>query len=296
MYKIVRKEQLAENIYLFDVEAKRVAKKCYPGEFVIVKISEKGERIPLTICDYDREKGYVTVVVQTIGAGTVAMAKYEENDYFMDFVGPLGRPSELIEEDKEVLKNMKILFVAGGLGAAPVYPQVKWLHEQGVKADVIVGARNKDLIILEEEMRAVAGNLYIATDDGSYGKKGLVTDLIKDLVLNEGKKYDLCVVIGPMIMMKFSSLTTKELGIKTIASMNPIMVDGTGMCGACRLTVGNEVKFACVDGPEFDAHLINFDEAMKRQQTYKTQEGRKMLKAIEGDTHHGGCGVCGGDE
>ena len=296
MFKIVKKEKLAENIYLFNVQAERVAKKCYPGEFVIVKVSEKGERIPLTICDYSREEGWVTIVVQTIGAGTMAMTHFNEGDYFQDFVGPLGNPSELIHEDKETLKKMKILFVAGGLGAAPVYPQVKWLHEQGVSADVIVGAKTKDLLILENEMREVAGELYITTDDGSYEHKGLVTDAIKDLVLNHGKKYDLCVVIGPMIMMKFSCLVTKELNIKTIASMNPIMVDGTGMCGACRLTVGGEVKFACVDGPEFDGHLVNFDEAMKRQQIYKTVEGRKMLKAIEGDKHHGGCGVCGGDQ
>lgn len=296
MFKILKKKKLAENIYLFDVEAKRVAKKCYPGEFVIVKVCETGERIPLTICDYSREENYVTVVVQAIGAGTIAMSNYEEGDFFMDFVGPLGRPSELINEDKKILKDMKILFVAGGLGAAPVYPQVKWLYEQGIKADVILGARNKELIILEDDIRAVAGNVYITTDDGSYGEKGLVTDSIRDLVINKNKKYDLCVVIGPMIMMKFASFTTKELGIKTIASMNPIMVDGTGMCGACRLTVGNEIKFACVDGPEFDAHLIDFDQAIKRQQTYKTEEGRKMLQIIEGDTHHGGCGVCGGEK
>ena len=224
------------------------------------------------------------------------MVEFNEGDFFMDFVGPLGNPSELIHENKEELQKKRILFVAGGLGAAPVYPQVKWLHEQGVKADVIVGAKTKDLLILEDEMRAVAGDLYITTDDGSYEHKGLVTDAIKDLVLNQGRQYDLCVVIGPMIMMKFACLVTKDLNIKTIASMNPIMVDGTGMCGACRLTVGDEVKFACVDGPEFDGHLVNFDEAMKRQQTYKTAEGRKMLKAIEGDTHHGGCGVCGGND
>jgi pyrK family protein len=296
MFKIVKKEKLAENIYLFNVQAERVAKKCYPGEFVIVKVSEKGERIPLTICDYNREEGWVTIVVQTIGAGTLAMVEFNEGDFFMDFVGPLGNPSELIHESKEELQKKRILFVAGGLGAAPVYPQVKWLHEQGVKADVIVGAKTKDLLILEDEMRAVAGDLYITTDDGSYEHKGLVTDAIKDLVLNQGRQYDLCVVIGPMIMMKFACLVTKDLNIKTIASMNPIMVDGTGMCGACRLTVGDEVKFACVDGPEFDGHLVNFDEAMKRQQTYKTAEGRKMLKAIEGDTHHGGCGVCGGND
>jgi ferredoxin--NADP+ reductase len=194
------------------------------------------------------------------------------------------------------VKKKKILFVAGGVGTAPVYPQVKWLHEQGIDADVIVGAKTKDLIILEEEMKAVAGNLYITTDDGSYGRSGMVTKVIEDLVTEEGKSYDVCIAIGPMIMMKFCCLTTKKLNIPTVVSMNPIMVDGTGMCGACRLTVGDEVKFACVDGPEFDGHLINFDEAMKRQQMYRTTEGRALLKEREGDTHHGGCGNCGGDE
>ena len=186
---------------------------------------------------------------------------------------------------------MNIVFIAGGLGTAPVYPQVKWMHEHGVDVDVIVGAKNKELIILEEEMKAVAGNLYITTDDGSYVRKGMGTDVLKDLVA-EGKHYDLCVAIGPMIMMKFVCLLTKELGIPTVVSMNPIMVDGTGMCGACRLQVGDEIKFACVDGPEFDGHLVDFDQAMKRQQTYKTEEGRAMLAALEGDTHHGGCGQC----
>ena len=185
-----------------------------------------------------------------------------------------------------------MLFVAGGVGTAPVYPQVKWLCEHGIQVDVIVGAKNKDLLILEEEMKAVAGNLYITTDDGSYERKGMVTDVIKDLVNNQGKKYDVCVAIGPMIMMKFVCLLTKELNIPTIVSLNPIMVDGTGMCGACRVSVGGEVKFACVDGPEFDGHLVNFDEAMKRQQMYKTEEGRALLKIQEGDTHHGGCGNC----
>ena len=295
MFKIVKCECLADKIYLMEVEAKRVAKSCQPGQFVIVKMDEKGERIPLTICDYNREAGTVTIVVQAIGASTERMASLQTGDFFQDFVGPLGCPSEFIHEDMESLKNKKMLFVGGGLGTAPVYPQVKWLHEHGIQADVIIGAKNKDLVILEEEMRSVAGNLYITTDDGSYGRHGMVTQVIKDLVA-EGKKYDVCVAIGPMIMMKFVCLLTKELGIKTIVSMNPIMVDGTGMCGACRLTVGGEVKFACVDGPEFDGHLVNFDEAMKRQQMYKTQEGRAILRETEGATHHGGCGLCGGDE
>ena len=202
------------------------------------------------------------------------------------------QPSEFVKEDLEEVKGRKYLFVAGGVGTAPVYPQVKWMHEHGIDVDVIVGAKNKELLILEDMMKEVAGNLYITTDDGSYVRKGMVTDVIKDLVETQGNHYDVCVAIGPMIMMKFVCKLTKELNIPTIVSMNPIMVDGTGMCGACRLTVGDEVKFACVDGPEFDGHLVNFDEAMKRQQMYRTEEGRAMLKAQEGDTHHGGCGNC----
>ena len=296
MYKIKKAEKLNDIIYKMVVEAPRVAKHCEPGQFVIVKIDEVGERIPLTICDYYREEGTVTIVFQPIGASTERMKALQTGDSFEDFVGPLGKPSELVTDDFEEVKNKKVLFVAGGVGTAPVYPQVKWLHEHGIGADVIVGAKTKDLLILEDEMKAVAENLYITTDDGSYVRKGLVTDVIVDLVENQGKKYDLVVAIGPMIMMKFACLTTKKLGLPTIVSMNPIMVDGTGMCGACRLTVGDEIKFACVDGPEFDGHLINFDEAMKRQQMYKTEEGRAILKLREGDTHHGGCGNCGGDE
>ncbi|MSS63111.1 sulfide/dihydroorotate dehydrogenase-like FAD/NAD-binding protein [Velocimicrobium porci] len=296
MFKIVEKKYLANNIYLMDVEAPRVAKKCYPGQFVIVKMDEKGERIPLTICDYDREAGTVTIVFQAVGASTKIMAEYEVGEYFRDFVGPLGCASELVSEDPEELKKKKILFVAGGVGTAPVYPQVKWMKQHGYDVDVIIGARSKDLIILEEEMKQWSDHVYVATDDGSYGFKGNVNDKIKDLVNNEGKTYDLVIAIGPVIMMKFVCLLTKELGIKTIVSMNPVMVDGTGMCGACRLQVGDEVKFACVDGPEFDGHLVDFDQAMKRQQMYKTEEGRAMLKLQEGATHHhGGCG-CGGDK
>lgn len=295
MYKIVKAEQLADKIYLMDVEAPRVARACKPGEFVIVKTDQVGERIPLTICDYDRETGIVTIVFQIVGASTEKMAALKAGDSFQDFVGPLGRPSEFVGEDLETLKNKKMLFVAGGVGTAPVYPQVKWLRNHGIDADVVVGAKTKDMLILEDQMRAVAGNLYVTTDDGSYVRKGMVTDVVKDLVENQGKHYDVCVAIGPMIMMKFVCLLTKELNIPTIVSMNPIMVDGTGMCGACRLTVGDQVKFACVDGPEFDGHLVNFDEAMKRQQMYRTEEGRAMLKLQEGDTHHGGCGHCSDD-
>jgi ferredoxin--NADP+ reductase len=294
MYKILEARELTTNIYLMVVEASRVAKNCQPGQFVIVRMDKDGERIPLTICDYDREKGTITIVFQTVGAETARMAALKTGDSFHDFVGPLGCASEMVNEDKEVLAKKKILFVAGGVGTAPVYPQVKWLHNNGIAADVIVGAKNQDLLILEKEMKTVAGNLYVTTDDGSYGRKGMVTQTIQELV-DEGKKYDLCIAIGPMIMMKFVCKLTKELKIPTIVSLNPIMVDGTGMCGACRVTVGDKVKFACVDGPEFDGHLVNFDEAMKRQQIYKTAEGRAMLKLQEGDTHHGGCGQCGGE-
>ncbi len=296
MYKITKAEKLADKIYLMDVEAPWVARACQPGEFVIVKIDEAGERIPLTICDFDREKGTVTIVLQVVGASTLRMADLRAGDAFQDFVGPLGQPSEFVKEDVEEVKKRKYLFVAGGLGTAPVYPQVKWMREHGICADVIVGAKTKDLVILEKEMEAVAGTLYITTDDGSYVRKGMVTDVIRDLVEVQGKKYDVCVAIGPMIMMKFVCKLTKELGLPTIVSMNPIMVDGTGMCGACRVTVGDQVKFACVDGPEFDGHLGDFDQAMKRQQMYRTDEGRAMLKAQEGDTHHGGCGQCGGED
>ena len=282
MFKILKAEQLADKIFLMDVEAPRVAKSCEPGEFVIVKMDEIGERIPLTICDYNREAGVVTIVFQIVGASTQRMSELKAGDAFEDVVGPLGRPSEFVHEDLEVLKNKKMLFVAGGVGTAPVYPQVKWLRAHGIDADVIVGAKNKDLLILEDQMRAVAGNLYVTTDDGSYVRKGMVTDVIKDLVINQGKKYDVCVAIGPMIMMKFVCLLTKELNLPTIVSMNPIMVDGTGMCGACRLTVGDEVKFACVDGPEFDGHLVNFDEAMKRQQMYKTAGGPRNAEIKRG--------------
>ncbi len=293
--KIVKKRKLTDSIYLMDIEAPRVAKASKPGQFVIVKNDEKGERVPLTIADYDTDKGTVSIVFQTVGASTKQLETFEEGDCVADFVGPLGMPSEFVEEDINELKNKKIIFVAGGVGAAPVYPQVKWFKSQGIDVDVIVGSRTKDLLILEDEMREVAGNLYVCTDDGTYGFNGRVTDCLKDLVENQGKKYDHAVVIGPMIMMKFMCMLTKELNIPTTVSLNPIMVDGTGMCGACRVNVGGKIKFACVDGPEFDGHLVNFDESMRRQTMYKTEEGRATLKLEEGDTHHhGGCG-CGGN-
>ena len=295
MYRILSKCEPAHNIFQIVVEAPRVAKNCLPGQFIILRADEEGERIPLTICDYDRTAGTVTIVAQVVGAASLRLSRLNEGDAIADFVGPLGKPSDLCNTPIEELKRKRILFVAGGVGSAPVYPQVKWLHEQGVAADVILGAKNQSFVILEEEMKKVAGNVYVTTDDGSYGRSGMVTKCIEDLIA-EGKSYDVCIAIGPMIMMKFCCLTTKKLGIPTVVSMNPIMVDGTGMCGACRLLVGGEVKFACVDGPEFDGHLVDFDQAMKRSAQYKTAEGRAFLKEQEGATHHGGCGNCGGEQ
>ena len=293
MYKILKKRFLAENIFEMEILAPRVAKKCQAGQFVIVRASEEGERIPLTISDFNREIGSVNVVVQVVGASTYILSLLNEGENVEDFVGPLGNPSDLVSEI-EKFRGKNILFVCGGLGTAPVYPQVKWLFENGIKADVIIGARSKNLLILTEEMKKVCGNLYLSTDDGSFGFSGRVTDLIQNLVDN-GKKYDHCVAIGPMIMMKFVCILTKKLEIPTVVSINPIMVDGTGMCGACRVSVGGEIKFACVDGPEFDGHKLDFDQAIERQRIYKDFEGREYLKVKEGDTHHGGCGHCGGD-
>lgn len=286
MFKIVRKEELAENIILMDIEAPRIANAALPGQFLIIRMDDKGERIPLTICDYDKKKGTVTIVVQAVGGSTKEMVNYNESDYFEDVVGPLGKPSELVHENIDELKKKKLMFIAGGVGAAPVYPQLKWLNENGIKADVIVGAKTKNLLIMEKEMRAVSGDYYPSTDDGSYGYKGLVTNLLEDLVENQGKKYDEVIAIGPMIMMKFVSKLTKKLGIKTVVSLNMLMVDGTGMCGACRVTVGGETKFACVDGPEFDGHLVNFEEAMKRQTMYKTEEGKALIEMQEKSEGH----------
>lgn len=294
MYKIVESKSLAENIYLLKIEAKYVARACEPGQFLIVRCGSDGERIPLTICDYNRQKETVTIVYQVAGATTEKMRDLKAGGYLHDVVGPLGKCSEFIEEDIESLKNKKFVFIAGGVGAAPVYPQVKWMRDHGIDADVILGAKNKDMLILKDELQAVADNLYITTDDGSYGDSGMVTTKLQKLY-DEGKKYDVCIAIGPMIMMKFVCMLTKELDLHTVVSLNPIMVDGTGMCGACRVSVGDKVKFACVDGPEFDGHLVNFDEAMRRQRIYKTIEGREFLKIKEGKTHHGGCGNCSDD-
>lgn len=292
MFKIVQKEELAPNIVEMVVEAPRIVKHCEPGQFVIVVQQKGAERVPLTICDYDRAAGTITLVIQVVGRASLELSEMQAGESIAHVTGPLGRPSDLIALSPEEKENLKVIFIAGGLGAAPVYPQVKYCHDNGIACDVIVGAKTKDLIILEDEMRAAADNLYIATDDGSYGFHGLVTDLLEDLVKNQGKTYNHAVAIGPMIMMKFAALKTKDLGIDTVVSMNPIMVDGTGMCGACRVLVDGKVKFACVDGPEFDGHLIDFDQAMQRQRLYKTEEGRKMLEVTEGDSHHGGCGTC----
>ena len=286
MFKILKKKELAKNIYLMDVHAPRVAASAHPGQFVIVRVDERGERVPLTICDYDTKEGSVTIVVQVVGASSQRICALEEREGLADFVGPLGNPSEFVYENIEELKHKKIIFIAGGLGTAPVYPQVKWLKEHGIEADVIIGAKNKDLLILQDEMKAVAGELYIATDDGSEGFKGMVTDCLRDLIDNREKHYDLVIAIGPMIMMKFVALTTKEYGIKTIVSLNSLMVDGTGMCGACRVTVGGKTYFTCVDGPEFDAHEVDFDEAMRRQAQYKTIESRKAKMEAEKAAGH----------
>ena len=273
MFKIIEKRALADNIYLLRIEAPRVAQSALPGQFVIVRVDEQGERVPLTIADYDKTDGTVTIVIQTIGVSTRKLCVLNEGDYIADFAGPLGNPSEFIHLSEEELKNRRYLFVAGGVGTAPVYPQVKWLHEHGGHADVIIGAKTASMLIYTEEMEKVADNLYIATDDGSYGFKGMVTAKIKDLIDNEGKQYDECVAIGPMIMMKFVTLTTKEYSLPTTVSLNALMVDGTGMCGACRVSVVGKTLFTCVDGPEFDGHQVDFDEAMRRQSMYRKQEG-----------------------
>ena len=294
MYKILSAEKLNSVIYKMVVEAPRAAEHCQPGQFIIVRADEYGERIPLTICDYDRAAGTITIVFQPIGNSTKRLAEFKAGDSFMDFVGPLGKPSDLVSTPIEELKKRHMVFIAGGVGTAPVYCQVKWLHEHGITADVIIGCKTHDILIMEDEFKKVS-NLYVTTDDGSYQRKGMVTQCLQDLIEKEGRHYDWCVAIGPMIMMKFVCKMTKEYGIHTVVSMNPIMVDGTGMCGACRLIVGDQVKFACVDGPEFDGHLVDFDGAMQRMKMYKTEEGRAILKAEEGDTHHGGCGGCGGD-
>lgn len=271
MYKIVRKETLNPVITLMEVEAPRLAAAAQPGQFLIVRVGEDGERIPLTVCDYDREKGTVTIVTQAVGASSKEICNLNQGDCFTDVAGPLGRPSEFIELSDEQIKNMSFVFIAGGLGTAPVYPQAKYFYEKGAKVDVIIGAKNAELLILEEQMRKVCDNLYICTDDGSKGEKGLVTATLERLI-GEGKQYTQAVAIGPMIMMKFVTLTAKKFNLPLVVSLNTLMVDGTGMCGACRVTVAGKVRFACVEGPEFNAYDVDFDEAMRRQAMYKGQE------------------------
>lgn len=285
MYAILEKRRLAEGIWLMKIEAPRVAHSAKPGQFVIVRVDEHGERIPLTISDFDEKEGSVTIVTQTIGASTRKLCAKEAGDTIADFAGPLGHPSEFVHLAPEELKKRRYIFIAGGVGTAPVYPQVKWLKAHGVEADVIIGAKNRDMLIYTEQMKAVAGNLYIATDDGSEGFKGLVTQLLEQLIA-EGHTYDECVAIGPMIMMKFVALTTRKYDLKTTVSLNTLMVDGTGMCGACRVTVGGKIRFTCVDGPEFDGHEVDFDEAMRRQGMYKTQEQRAAAIAAEREAGH----------
>lgn len=279
MVKILKKKEIALNTIMMEVHAPLVALRAMPGQFIILRISEDGERTPLTITDYDKENGTITIVFQTIGFTTKHLGMLNVGEYILDFVGPLGKASELDELDN-------VIFIGGGVGVAPIYPQVKYLHSLGRKVDVILGARNKDLLILLDEFKTVTENLYITTDDGSMGLKGLVTDQLRQLV-ESGHKCDHVVAIGPMVMMKFVSLLTEELGIPTTVSLNSIMVDGTGMCGSCRVTVGGIVKYACVEGPDFNGHEVDFNEAITRQSIYNNEETRpqtcKLFRGIEAD-------------
>jgi len=270
-FKVVKHKMLTPSICMQEVEAPRVAASAQPGQFLIVRAGEKGERIPLTICDYDRKRGTVTIVTQIIGASSKQITSVGEGECLMDVVGPLGQPSDFTRVPEESLRGKRYIFIAGGLGTAPVYPQAKYLHEAGARVEVIVGAKTADLVIMEEEMSSVCDALYICTDDGSKGEKGLVTQVLKNL-LDLGEKYDCAVAIGPMIMMKFVMLTAKDYDLPLVVSLNTLMVDGTGMCGACRVTVGGRTRFACVEGPEFDAYQVDFDEAMRRQGMYRPQE------------------------
>ena len=271
MYKIVKKQPLNPTVVRMDVEAPLIAKKAEPGQFIIFRAKEDSERIPLTIADTDATAGTVTIIYQIVGAGVMELNSLNEGEYIHDFVGPLGKPTET-----EGLK--KVAVVGGGVGCAIAYPVTKKLHELGCEVHSIVGFRNKDLVILEDEFKSASDKLVMMTDDGSYGEKGLVTDALEKLI-NEGNEYDEVIAIGPLIMMKFVCLTTKKYSVKTVVSMNPIMVDGTGMCGCCRRTVGGKTMFACVDGPDFDGHEVDFDEAMKRGGIYKEFEGRAREEA-----------------
>ena len=267
MYKILKKKELNPTVTLMEVDAPLVAKKAEPGQFIILRVDEEGERIPLTVADFDREKGTVTIIFQIVGGTTERLNQLREGEFIHDFVGPLGEPSHV-----EGLK--KVAVVGGGVGCAIAYPVAKKLHKLGAEVHSIVGFRSKDLVILEEEFRAVSDEMRMMTDDGSYGKKGLVTDALRELI-EAGNEYDEVIAIGPVVMMKFVSLLTKQYGIRTVVSMNPIMIDGTGMCGCCRLTVAGKTKFACVDGPDFDGHEVDYDEIMKRASTYKEFEKRE---------------------
>ncbi len=264
MFRIVNKKELNSMVTLLEIEAPFVAKKAKAGQFIIFRVDEYSERVPLTIADYDREKGTVTIIFQKVGLSTQLLAAKEVGDTIRDFVGPLGVATEYEG-------FQKVAVVGGGVGCAIAYPQAKALHELGISVDVIAGFRSEDIVILEEEMKAVADHYYLMTDDGTKGEKGFVTDKLKALI-EAGTSYDAVIAIGPIPMMKFVSLTTKPYGIKTIVSLNPIMIDGTGMCGGCRVTVGGEIKFACVDGPDFDGHAVDFDELMNRNSIYKTRE------------------------
>ncbi len=265
MFKIVKRRQLNEQVVLMEIEAPFIAKKAQAGQFIIFRIDEKGERVPLTIADYDREKGTVTIIFQTIGRTTGELAQLNEGDYILDFAGPLGVPTHFDEGIK------KVAVVGGGVGCAIALPQAKMLHTKGIEVDLIAGFRNKDIVILEDEMKAASTNLYITTDDGSYKMKGFVTNVLQELI-DKGNKYDAVVAIGPVPMMKFVCKVTQPYGIKTLVSLNPIMVDGTGMCGCCRVTVDGKIKYACVDGPDFDGHKVDFEELMSRNSAYKQQE------------------------
>lgn len=265
MYKILEKKALGPGMWYMRIQAPLVARRAMPGQFIMFRTTEEGERVPLTIADFDRQEGWVTIIFQEVGFSTKQLGRLEQGDHILDFAGPLGQPS--------VLDGFKkVLCIGGGVGIAPLYPQIKQLSQAGASVSVIIGARSKDYIILEEEIKGLSDSLYIATDDGSYGQKGFVTDILKDLITKQASKYDLVIAIGPLVMMKAVADFTRAFAIPTRVSLNPIMVDGTGMCGGCRVTVGGQTKYACVDGPEFDGHLVDFDEAMRRQGMYKQEE------------------------
>lgn len=276
MYEIITKEMLTPTICRMKVNAPMLARAAQPGQFLMVLPEEKGERIPLTISDYDPEEGSVTIVTQKIGASTSDILSFEPGESFSDVAGPLGHPSEFVSFSPEQLSESRYIFIAGGVGTAPVYPQAKWLHSRGAKVDVIIGAKTKDILIYKEEMASVCDNLFICTDDGSDGFHGMVTALLEKLVREEGRSYTMAVAIGPMIMMKFTTLTAVRLGLPITVSLNTLMVDGTGMCGACRVSVAGKTRFACVEGPEFNGAEVDFDEAMRRQGQYKTEEAEAL--------------------